>query len=58
MKRNNKFYCYNKEQAKFLINCGCELLDIGIHKKTKNTFYVFKRSEFKKYFDDWCKRQH
>ena len=58
MKKSNKVYIYNVEQARFYISKGINPIDVGIHKKTKKAYYVFGYYETKEVWNEWCTREH
>ena len=54
MKKSNKTYVYNPEQAKFYIANGATVLDTGIHYKTHKVFWVFDFNATTEIFHKWC----
>lgn len=54
MKKSNKTYVYNPEQAKFYIANGATVLDTGIHYKTHKVFWVFDFNATTPIFHQWC----
>ena len=54
MKKSNKTYVYNPEQAKFYIANGATVLDTGIHYKTHKVFWVFDFNATTPIFHKWC----
>ena len=54
MKKSNKTYVYNPEQAKFYIANGATVLDTGIHYRTHKVFWVFDFNATTPIFHKWC----
>lgn len=54
----NKIYIYNPEQMKFYLNEGLELLEVGVHKKTNKTFWVFDKEKSNPIYTKWLKKCH
>ena len=48
-------YIYNLRQARYFLKNGLNICDIGVHKKTKQPYWVFKKThdKFNVVFDEW-----
>ena len=55
---STKRYIYNWEQAQFFIQEGCKVIEIGKHKKTNNTYFVFYNGDIQEAFKKWNKRNN
>lgn len=49
-------YIYNLQQVNFYISKGIVPLKTDIHRRTKKTFFVFKKSDTENAYAEWCGR--
>ncbi|MHC1746931.1 MAG: hypothetical protein AB9856_00905 [Cellulosilyticaceae bacterium] len=49
-----KKFIYDIRMANFYIVNGCPVLETGIHKKTKKTFWVFDWDSSYDTYSKWC----
>lgn len=42
---SNYFYCYSKRMCYFIRSFDVKYAEIGINKKSGNTYYLFEKSE-------------
>lgn len=52
---NNFTYVYDIKQAKFFLQQGLKIVDVGLHRRTGRAYFVFERDAegFQEVFETW-----